>query len=353
MSSAKRKTEGGSSFRRVTMKDIAVRVGVSINTVSKALTNKPDISSRTKELVFKAAHDLGYAYEVVTKSWALRKTRVVGLLIADNSNPFFSKVVKGVEATLQQHGYALILCNTNEDYAREKSAIEVLVNQGVDGIILTPVQSRDEDIAYLLSKKTPFVLLGRHFSSYNVPSVISSDRDGAYRAVDHLLRLGHTRILFLNAYHHISSAEERLDGYEAAHRDNGIEPDPALVRYSDPKMESTYNELKSVLLEGLDFSAIFTFSDMMMLGVIRLLHEKGIAVPHDLSIIGFDDIDFVSLLTPPLTTVSQDTFRLGSESALLLIRMINGEQPEGVTRVVPTRLVIRGSTARRSNPSPT
>ena len=329
------------------MKDIATKIGVSVNTVSKALTNKPDISLQTKELVFKIAKELGYNYEIVTKSWGTQNTNVVGLVISDNANPFFAKVVKGVETTLQQQGYGLILCNTNEDYGKEKSAIDVLVQRGIDGIILTPSQSRDEDIAFLLSKKTPFVLLGRHFSSYNVPSVISDDRDGAYKAVDHLLRLGHRRVLFLNAFSHISSAEERLDGYRSAHLDNGAQVDPTLIRNCEPKMESTYNELKSVLLEGIDFSAIFTFSDLMMLGVVRLLHERGIKVPEQYSLIGFDDIDFASLLTPPLTTVFQDTFRLGSESASLLLRMIKGQQVEGVSRLVPTKLVIRGSTARR------
>ena len=343
----KSKSPVGSTQRRVKMKDIAERLGVSINTVSKALTNKPDISSRTRELVFKVAHELGYDYQIITRSWSPRKTHVIGLVIADSGNPFFAKVVRGVESTLRHNGYALVLCQTNEDYSREKRAIEVLVEQGVDGIILTPVQSRDEDIAFLLSKKTPFVLLGRHFSSYQVPCVISNDKEGAYRAVDQLLRLGHTRILFLNAYRHISSAEERLDGYRAAYQDNEVEMDPTLVRYCDPKMESTYNELKSVYLEGLDFSAIFTFSDLMMLGVIRLLHEKGVQVPEQLSLIGFDDIDFVSLLTPPLTTVYQDTYQLGVESAALLVRMISGQPTEEVTRVVPTKLVIRGSTAKR------
>ena len=334
--------------RRVTMKDIAVRIGVSVNTVSKALANKPDISLLTKERVFRVARELGYNYEIVTKSWTSGATHVVGLIVSDSANPFFAKVVKGVETTLHQQGYALILCNTDEDYSREKRAVDVLVAQGIDGVILTPAQSRDEDIAFLLSKKTPFVLLGRHFSTYNVPCVISSDRDGAYKAVDHLLRLGHRRILFLNALSHISSAEERLAGYRAAYEDNGIESDLSLIRSCEPKMESTYNELKSVLLEGLDFSAIFTFSDLMMLGVVRLLHERGIPVPERYSLIGFDDIDFVSLLTPPLTTVLQDTYRLGSESASLLVQMIRGHQVEGVTRLVPTKLVIRGSTARHS-----
>ena len=333
--------------RRVTMKDIARRVGVSINTVSKALTNKPDIAAGTRQMIFRAARELGYSYEIVTKSWAQRRTHVVGLVIADNANPFFARVVKGVESSLQQQGYGLILCNTNEDAVREKSSVDVLIGQGVDGIIITPTQSRDEDIAFLLSKKTPFVLLGRHFSNTRVPCVISADKEGAGQAVDHLLRLGHRRILFLNAPQHISSAQERLDGYRSAHAANGVAVDPALVRTCEPKMDSASNELSSVLLEGVEFSAVFTFCDLMMLGVIRLLRERGFRVPEQVSLVGYDDIDFVSLLTPPLTTVFQDTHRLGEESVSLLLRMIAGQPLPAVTRIVPTRLVVRASTARR------
>ena len=333
-------------LRKVTMKDIAGALGVSINTVSKALGNKPDISQGTKDLVYKAARELGYEYEIVPRSWHSHRTNVVGLIISDNSNPFFAKVVKSVEGTLHNNGYALILCNTDEDYAREKSIIALLVERKIDGIILTPTQSNDEDIAFLLSKKTPFVLLGRHFSSYKVPCILADDRGGAYEAINHLARLGHRRILFINAPSYISSASERLEGYRAAFKDNGIEVDESLIRSCDPKMENAYNEMKGIMLEELDFSAVFTFSDQMMLGVVRVFHEKGIRVPQDCSLVGFDDIDFASIMTPPLTTIVQDTHRLGSECASMLLKMINGQEIAETTKVIPTKAIIRGSTQK-------
>jgi LacI family transcriptional regulator len=332
--------------RKVTMKDIASTLGVSINTVSKALGNKPDISLGTKEQVYKTARELGYEYEIIPKSWHSHRTNVVGLVIADNSNPFFAKVVKSVERTLQNSGYALILCNTDEDYRREKSIIALLVERKIDGIILTPTQSNDEDIAFLLSKKTPFVLLGRHFSSYKVPCVIADDRGGAYEATNHLARLGHKRILFINAPSYISSAAERLEGYRAAFRDNGIVVNESLIRSCEPKMENAYNEMKGIMLEELDFSAVFTFSDQMMLGVVRVFHERGIRVPQDCSLVGFDDIDFASIMTPPLTTIVQDTDRLGTESATMLLKMINGQEITEATKVIPTKAIIRGSTQK-------
>jgi LacI family transcriptional regulator len=328
------------------MKDIALRLGVSINTVSKALANKPDISDATRELVHKAARELGYSYEIIPHGWENHRSNVVGLVIADNSNPFFAKVVRSVERTLQNSGYGLLLCNTDEDYERERSIIALLVERKIDGIILTPTQSNDEDIAFLLSKHTPFVLLGRHFSTYKVPCVIGDDRGGAYEAINHLLRLGHRRILFINAPGYISSATERLEGYRAAFRDNGIEVDESLVRTCAPRMENAYNEMKGILLEELDFSAVFTFSDQMMLGVIRLFHERGIRVPQDCSLVGFDDIDFSSIMAPPLTTVVQDTGRLGAESVAMLLKIINDQPLTDTTKVIGTKLAIRGTTQK-------
>jgi len=332
--------------RKVTMKDIASELGVSVNTVSKALGNRPDISLATKDQVYRTARELGYEYEIIPKSWHGHRTNVVGLVIADNSNPFFAKIVKSVERTLQDSGYALILCNTDEDYEREKSIIALLVERKIDGIILTPTQSNDEDIAFLLSKKTPFVLLGRHFSSYKVPCVIGEDRGGAYEAINHLARLGHRRILFINAPSYISSATERLEGYREAFKDNGIEVDESLIRSCEPKMENAYNEMKGILLEELDFSAVFTFSDQMMMGVVRVFHERGIRVPQDCSLVGFDDIDFASIMTPPLTTIVQNTQRLGMESATMLLKMINGQEITESTKVIPTKAIIRGSTQK-------
>jgi LacI family transcriptional regulator len=288
------------------------------------------------------------SYAVIPRKASHNARGVVGLVVADSSNPFFAKVVKGIEDTLNQQGYSLILCNTDEDYGREKKSIEVLVGHGVDGIILTPTQLKSEDIAYLVSKKKPFVLLGRHFKEYSVPNVIGDDRGGANKAIDHLLRLGHRQMLFINASGYISSAEERLQGYQDAFLENGLNVDRSLIRWCEPRMEAAYNEMSAAVLEGVRFSAVFTFSDLMMLGVIKFLRERSIRIPEDCSLVGFDDIDFVSLMSPPLTTVQQDMIRLGKESASMLLQILSGHEVSNITKVVPTKLVVRGTTMRIS-----
>lgn len=332
--------------RRVTMREIAERVGVSTNTVSKALSNKPDVSQATREVIQRAAAELGYDYSATARAGGSYDSGIVGLVTSDNANPFFAQAVKGVEWTLQSAGFTLLLCNTNEEYVREKNVINMLVERGVDGMILTPTQIRHDDIRSLQDAKVPLVLLGRHFLNVGVPSVISDDSGGAFYAVDHLLRLGHRRVLFLNAPEYISSAAERLQGYREAFRSQGIDVDDSVVRTCRPTKEAAYNEMKSILLEGIEFTAVFAFSDLMMLGVIQLFQERDIRVPDDVSLVGFDDIDFVSLLSPSLTTVTQDRFGLGARSAECLLRLMRGESPEEPEIVLPTHLTVRGSTAR-------
>jgi len=175
---------------------------------------------------------------------------------------------------------------------------------------------------------------------------VADDKQGAFKAVEHLIRLGHTRILYLNAPGYISSARERLEGYREAFAKNGIEFDESLVRVCDPSMEAAYNEIKSIMLEKVEFTAIFSFNDLMMLGVIKMFQEVGIRVPDDCSLVGFDDIDFVSLLTPALTTVFNDKYKLGAKSASMLLSLIRGEKLPSDTLVIPTHLIIRGSTKK-------
>jgi LacI family transcriptional regulator len=331
---------------KVTMKEIASHVGVSINTVSRALTDKSDINIKTKDLIRNTAIELGYHYKARESEKYKTTNKIIGLVVADNANPFFAQVAKAIQETLWRNKYTLILCNTNEEYIREQEAIELLIDRKVDGIIITPTQSQDKDIPLLQSSGIPFVLLGRHFSSPTVPNVISDDATGAYDAINHLIRLGHSKILFINAPEYNSSARERLEGMLRAFRDNGIEHNKSLIRICFPKMELAYNEMKSILLEKLEFTAVFTYNDLMMLGVVKMFQETGISVPEDISLMGFDDIDFVSLLTPALTTVSIDKYNIGVESANMLLRIIHGEKVIDNTKLVPSTLIVRNSTRK-------
>jgi len=176
--------------------------------------------------------------------------------------------------------------------------------------------------------------------------VVIDDKQGAYSAIEHLVRLGHTRILFINAPKYISSAQERYDGYVAALLDNGIQLDDSLIRTSEPNVDAACNEMKSICIEQLQYTAIFTFCDLMMLGVLKVLQERGIEIPKKYSLVSFDDIDFVSLLKPPLTTVHVNKYKMGEDSARMLLSIIRGENLFEQTVIIPTKLIIRGSTVK-------
>jgi LacI family transcriptional regulator len=325
------------------MKDIADRVGVSTNTVSRALANKPDISPETRGEILAVAKRLGYPYARATR--VARRSKIVGLIVSDNSNPFFSRVVKGAEDAASQSGYHLILCNTDEDYGKEREEIELLLDRKVDGILITPAQVNREDIAELAASGTPFVLVGRHFEGMEADFVIGDDKAGAYKAAEHLIRLGHREILFIDAPDYISSAMERRAGVEEAFRDNGLTLAPELCRSCAPRQESAYNLTKGVLVEQLRFTAVFAFSDLMAVGVLQALQDAGLRVPQDVSLVGYDDIDWAPFLAPPLTTVRWDRYKLGFESVLMLLEKIEGSKlPRHV--ILPTELIVRGSTAR-------
>lgn len=335
--------------KKVTMEHIANIAGVSTNTVSRALSGKPDISTYTREKIKKIALDVGYSFQSKPEdNNQQQKTHIVGMVIADNTNPVFSRVVKGAEDVLSQSGYQLILCNTDENYRKEKNAIQLLIERGVDGILITPTQLHQKDILTMEKNSIPFVLMGRHFPDAKMSSVVADDKQGAFNAANHLLRLGHRRILFINAPEYISSAKERYSGFVEAFRQNGLEVNHEFLRVCIPKKESAYNTMRSILVEGSKPTAVFTFSDLMMLGVFRAVKEFNLRIPEDISLVGFDDIEFVSLLNPPLTTVYMPKYKIGEESARILLSQIKG-QPGINQLVLPTELKVRTSTGIVSN----
>ncbi len=330
---------------KATMKDIAHKLGVTATTVSRAINNKMDISQETRQKILETAKTMGYFQQSAQKTGNNRGNNLVALVVADSTNYFFNLVIKGVEDALSRNGYLMILCNTNEDYLREVGAINLLSASNIAGLLITPTQSNKQDIIQLIERNIPFSFIGRRFYDIETNYLISDDQGGAFTAIDYLIKLGHRDIIFINAPNYIFSAAERYSGFKHAYEKNNLVFNPNLVRTSSPNKESAYNTMKSILKEGTSFTAVFTFSDLMMLGVIQALREAKLRIPKDVSLVGFDDINFVSMLEPPLTTIKQDRYKLGYKSALGLLENIKGNRH--LTQIVlPTKLIIRESTAR-------
>lgn len=337
--------KNSTKYCHVTVSDVAKLAGVSESTVSRAINDKPDISAKTKEHVLKVAKDTGYAPNLLARGLRSRKTKTIGVVITDISNPFFGTVVRGIEDVLQKKQHSIILCNTDEKYQREEESIKVLIEKRVDGLLITPVGEKNLDILRLKRYGIPFVLVGRRINLPEIPYVVNDDELGGFLATQYLINKGHRRIFYISGPLHISSASERLAGYKRALVQHGQEVNERLVRIITPRMDAAYKLMKRLLLKKRDFTAIFTFSDFVALGVMRALHERGLAIPEDVAVVGFDDVEVSSTLEVPLTTVHLSKYRLGKKAAEILLTQLlptkSGNFPLQI--VIKPKLVVRKS----------
>lgn len=328
---------------RVTIKDVARKAGCSINTVSRALNGKPEISPATKARILEVAAQLGYRPNRLARGLRSNKTGIIGVIVADIGNPYFSMVVKGIVKTARAYDYNIVLLSTDEDYNREKEAIQVLLSERVDGVLIAPTQKGTETIEELVESEVPFVLMSRYFAELDTDYVIMDDLKGGFLATEYLVNQGHNRIAMINGPVHISSARERFEGYKKALSQHGLEVDSSLVVSGALTMEDGYRAARRLLRRSSP-SAIFAFSDFVAFGVLRAIREQELRVPGDIAVVGFDDILFASCLETPLTTVDGSKKRLGARAAELLIRKLNKEKSAKLTQVrLPVQLVVRAT----------
>lgn len=322
-----------------------------MNTASRALTGKPDVSDATRAKVIEMARRLGYRPNLFARGLRGQRVGVLGVVVADLSNPFFVEVTRGIEEEAHRRGYTIVLANTGEDPAKELEVIETLLEQQVSGILLTPSQGSLAPLERMEEEGVPYVLVARRFAGRESNAVLNDDFGGARQAVSHLLDLGHRRILLINGPLSNWSAARRYAGYRQALVDFGLDPKVAAWMMS---CEVTAAGASRAVGRAVDEhgppDAVFTFSDYMAIGVIQALRKKGLGVPKDVSVMGFDGIEVGGFLDPPLSTVEISTHRLGIAGARMLLDLIQGEWDGGAKELVlPSRIVRRGSTAPRSN----
>lgn len=327
----------------VTLKDIAKIAGVSTNTVSRALNNKPDISDATKKKILKIAKELNYRKDFTASSLRKKESKIIGVILADSANPFYSEVLKGIESASKKFGYNIIFINSERNYKHEVSAINILLSRRIDGLLLSPVQEKVEDVKELIKLKIPLVIFARHFSHLPVNEVRSDDIKAGYIATKHLIEKGAKRILVINGYLHKSPAMMRLEGYKKALKEHGISIDEELIMVGDIGMENGIEAVNHALKKNISFDGIFAYNDMLALGAIKALKDKGIKIPKDVKIVGCDDIMFSSLITPSLTTVRIQKYKIGYEAFKLLMKVLSGKK-QIEKKVLDVELIVREST---------
>ncbi|MCF7875461.1 LacI family transcriptional regulator [Candidatus Bipolaricaulota bacterium] len=331
---------------RVTMEDIAEKAGVSINTVSRALNDKPDINDQTKKEVLQIAEQLNYQPNRFAKGLRSSKTSTLGVIVADIMNPFFSALLKGVEKAAREKGYSIIVQDTDEKFENEQSAIQTILAEQVDGLLITPVQTNQQTINELKHSELPFVLLGRHFDDLDSHYVVTDDIQGASEATEHLIARGHERIAIINGPTHISSSKERLEGYRQTIMAHDLSLRDSFILKDNVTMEDGYRSGKELISASSRPTAVLCYSDFVAMGVIKAARDEGLNIPEELAVVGYDDVLFSTYLEVPLTTVRIPKKELGEKALHALETLIDGGETENNLQQIKldTELVIRQST---------
>jgi LacI family transcriptional regulator len=331
--------------RRTTLKDIAAKTGYSINTISHALRDLPDISEATRNKIRRTARDMGYFNNTIAASLRSGHTNIIAIILGDISNLYYGITVLAMEKQASLYGYSTILLNTNEDDALERKAIETAISRNVDGILLSPADMSSGNIEFLKNSGAPFILFARYSDHVQTDYIVSDDCCGGYLATKHLIDRGHRDILLINGPQHNTSAFYREKGYRKALAEAGM-PIRSELMYKVPPMGGGVGEvLDDVRRANIHHTAIFCYSDLVALKVMHELKERGCKIPEDISIVGFDFIQSDFKMPVSLTTVEIPKQALGEEAVDLLRKRITGELPDGeyVQKVCGVRLIDRHS----------
>jgi DNA-binding LacI/PurR family transcriptional regulator len=330
-------------FRPPSIKDIARMAQVSHPTVSRALRHSPLVNSRTAERIRKIASEAGYQASAVARGLVLRQTRTIGLVVTSIADPFISGVVRGVEQTARDLGYNVMLADSNADPVREQKIVQSFAEQRLDGIIVTSSRVGALYLPMLEAMRVPIMLVNNQYPGAFVHAVMIKNVEGTRSAVHHLIELKHRRIAYLGDQFGYQSDVERMSGYREALETARIPFQSELVVHGDSRTEAALGAMNRLLDLEQRPTAVCCYNDMTALGAMHAIHLRGLRVPEDVSVTGFDDLFFAPYTQPPLTTVRQPVHRMGQLAMENLKKLISGE--ESVAHVkVDTELVIRQST---------
>lgn len=330
---------------QITIKDIARTLGISASTVSRALKDHPDISKATKDQVNKLAHELNYRPNPIALSLKSRRSNVIGVIIPEIVHYFFSSVISGIEKVASEHGYSVMVSQSNENFEKEIELTDTFINSIIDGLLIS-ISKETDDYSHLnlfRDEEIPVVCFDRMIEEFACDRVIINDFDGAYKATEHLIIEGRRRIVHFAGPQTRLIGRNRKDGYIQALKNNGVPVDESLIIPCDD-FDKAIIETTKLVESGAKFDAIFTANDFTAAGALKVLKMRGFYVPRDISVVGFGD-DYISKMTDPaLTSVQQPGFEMGQKAMEMLIHRINNpKSTDFKTEILPTSLVKRDS----------
>ena len=328
-----------------TLRDVAKRARVSPMTVSRVANGAVGVRPETRRRVEKAIADMGFIPNGVARGLKSSKTGALGLIVPDIVNPFFAVVVRGSETVARRAGYRLLLCISENDLALERQYVEDMISHQVEGLLIAPIGDRSMgNLQPLVQRKFPFVLMDRSVRGLDCDLVQGDSVQGARRLVRHLISIGHRRIAAIVEPDDVSSARERLQGYREALEAAGLPYDPELVAETSPDRTGGYSAAHQILSLHPLPTAVMAINNMTALGAMQAVRERGLAVPSDIALVCFDDVEHLAVLSPFLTVMNQPAESFGTVAAQLLLDRIAGKATEKRRQVVlQPHLLVRES----------
>jgi LacI family transcriptional regulator len=339
--------------KNTSIKDIAKEAGVSISTVSYVINGKELVAEKTKKKVLKIIDKSGYKPNFIARSLRTRKTRTIGVIVYDISNPFVAQIVRGAQEAVKTRGYTMILGCTFNDLAEEERQINVMQNQFIDGLLIISGSDNENIYGKLISGKTPLVFIDRELGKNNIASVLIDNHIAMEKAVDYLYSMGHREIGYISyPPGRQTTVKHRYEGYISGLEKNKLLFNPQFVildeqflekEFEGRDMDITFKLMQQFIRTSKLPSAFIAISDIIAYGLIKALKQNNIRVPEDVSVVGFDNIMFDDYISPPLTTVKQPKKLMGITGVNLLLDIIEGKNVENSSITLPTEIIKRDS----------
>lgn len=338
-------TEEYRMAQRVTLRDVANHVGVSITTVSNVVRDWPYVAAETRQKVQQAIIELGYSPHPIAQSLRTGQMQQIGFIVPDLSNPYFASMVSVAEDVAQEHHYSVIVLTTHEDEIREAQCIRKATNRLVDGLLIAHVAEGGRTLRHLEDIAVPVVTIDRVPEDFTGPSCTLNNFRAAELAMQHLCDLGHQRIAHIAGPVGARPAKDRLDGYHAILDSRGLPYRRVIESQVGWGCDAGYAAMREILNDDERPTAVFASNDRVAIGALRAIQDCGLRVPDDISIVGVDDIEVSEYLNPPITTVRQPLREMARAGIDLLLTLIGDEQPETQNVVLEPTLIVRQSTA--------
>jgi LacI family transcriptional regulator len=335
--------------RKVTIRDVAELVGVHHSTVSRALSpsKRDKISPAVVKKVEQAADKLGYFPNIVASSLKQNRSFTVGVLIPDLTNSLFPPIIRGIQDTVEAAGYTVITANTDDEQDKELNALRIMRGRAIEGMIITTARREDRIVDECIANDIPFVLVNRTVDQDGVSAVVVDDDHGVRSVIDHLVGLGHVRIGHVSGPQHSSTGFGRARAFAQCMNAHDLQGD--LIEEAEKyTIEEGSRAFARLLARDKKLTAVVAANDLLALGCMDAMNELGLLVPDNISITGYDNIQFLDRMSPALTTVQVPKYEMGAQATQKLLDMIAGDDPSAsIVRMQP-RLIVRNSTAAAS-----